>query len=168
VSCGSARRHPDGQIDTEIVHLDFEKDRVVFKAVVTVPSTGARATGYCEGDRNSFKMGYIEKAETQAIGRALALLGYGTAQAAELDIDDGDKLSDSPISKAETNRIKDSIENRKKVAAEIILKLGYRPNFEQWQGLAREQGIAPVPSGPDTMDTAFLTRLLDALTNNAA
>jgi hypothetical protein len=38
---------------------------------------------------------YIEKAETEAIGRALAMCGYGTLQAPEFD--EGERLSDSPI-----------------------------------------------------------------------
>lgn len=38
---------------------------------------------------------FIEKAETGAIGRALALLGYGT-QFATADLDEGSRLADSP------------------------------------------------------------------------
>lgn len=38
----------------------------------------------------------IEKAETAAIGRALAAAGYGTLQAGE-DLDEGDYLADSPV-----------------------------------------------------------------------
>ena len=42
--------------------------------------------------------GYIEKAETGAIGRALAMCGYGTVQAPEFD--EQDRLADSPVEKA--------------------------------------------------------------------
>ena len=38
---------------------------------------------------------YIEKAETGAIGRALAMCGYGTLQAPEFD--EGERIADSPI-----------------------------------------------------------------------
>jgi hypothetical protein len=41
---------------------------------------------------------YIEKAETGAIGRALAMCGYGTLQAPEFD--EQDRLADAPV---ETN-----------------------------------------------------------------
>lgn len=41
----------------------------------------------------------IEKAETAAIGRALAAAGYGTLQAGE-DLDEGDYLADSPVDTA--------------------------------------------------------------------
>lgn len=38
---------------------------------------------------------YIEKSETGAIGRALALCGYGTQFSAD-ELDEGDRLADSP------------------------------------------------------------------------
>lgn len=41
---------------------------------------------------------FVEKSETGAIGRALALLGYGTQF--EPDLDEGDRLADSPIAVA--------------------------------------------------------------------
>ena len=43
---------------------------------------------------------YIEKAETGAIGRALAMSGYGTLQAPEFD--EQDRLADAPLEKAES------------------------------------------------------------------
>lgn len=39
---------------------------------------------------------YAEKAETGALGRCLAALGYGTAQA-EADLDEGTRIVDSPV-----------------------------------------------------------------------
>ena len=44
---------------------------------------------------------YIEKAETGAIGRALAMCGYGTLQAPEFD--EQDRLADAPVEKSKTN-----------------------------------------------------------------
>jgi hypothetical protein len=41
---------------------------------------------------------YIEKAETGAVGRALAMCRYGTLQAPEFD--EGERLSDAPVEKA--------------------------------------------------------------------
>jgi len=43
---------------------------------------------------------YIEKAETGAIGRALAMCGYGTLQAP--DFDEQERLADMPVEKAES------------------------------------------------------------------
>ena len=43
---------------------------------------------------------YIEKAETGAIGRALAMCGYGTLQAPEFD--EQDRLADAPVENVKT------------------------------------------------------------------
>jgi hypothetical protein len=44
---------------------------------------------------------YIEKAETGAIGRALAMCGYGTLQAPEFD--EQDRLADAPVERRDAN-----------------------------------------------------------------
>ena len=44
---------------------------------------------------------YIEKAETGAVGRALAMCGYGTLQAPEFD--EGERIADAPIEKGNGN-----------------------------------------------------------------
>ena len=44
---------------------------------------------------------YIEKAETGAIGRALAMFGYGTLQAPEFD--EQERLADAPVAKNDAN-----------------------------------------------------------------
>lgn len=68
--------HPDAEIDTELVTHDPDRTFAMFKAVVSVPG-GGRGTGY--GSETARDFGdYIEKAETKAIGRALATLGFGT------------------------------------------------------------------------------------------
>jgi hypothetical protein len=51
---------------------------------------------------------FIEKAETGAIGRALALVGYGT-QFTTQDLDEGDRLADSPVTPAtKAAKVKDA------------------------------------------------------------
>lgn len=86
---------PEGQIDTEVVSLDFE--RAVFHATVTAIKDGSvvgRASG--TGSETPKDFGdYIEKAETKAVGRALAMLGFGTQFAPELD--EGERIVDSPV-----------------------------------------------------------------------
>jgi hypothetical protein len=52
------------------------------------------ATGYGSETKTDFG-DYVEKAETKAVGRALAFLGYGTAQA--MDLDEGGSVADSPV-----------------------------------------------------------------------
>lgn len=45
---------------------------------------------------------HLEKAETGSIGRALALLGYGT-QFAVADLDEGQRIVDSPVTNIKSN-----------------------------------------------------------------
>ena len=96
--------HPDGIIETELIRED-EKS-ALFKATVRTPDLvdtdgtiyrGGSATGYGSETVGDFK-DFIEKAETKAIGRALAALGYGTQFAP--DMDDGsanDRPVDAPV-----------------------------------------------------------------------
>jgi hypothetical protein len=54
------------------------------------------ATGTKAESRNGFT-DYLEKAETGAIGRALALCGYGTQFAPELE--EAERIVDSPVAR---------------------------------------------------------------------
>lgn len=65
--------HPEADIQTELLALDDE--HAVCKAVVSIPGSGS-ATGHASATRAS-TTSFIETAETRAIGRALAALGYG-------------------------------------------------------------------------------------------
>jgi len=85
--------HPAARIATEMAHLDTEQKLAVFKAEVSIPDKGS-ATGYGSETERDFPQGWVEKAETKAIGRALAALGFGTQFALELD--EGDRVVDSP------------------------------------------------------------------------
>jgi hypothetical protein len=66
--------HPDAVIHTDMVSHD--EKQAVFMARVTLP-TGAAATGWGSETPGDFG-DYLEKAETKALGRALAALGFGT------------------------------------------------------------------------------------------
>ena len=67
-------RHPDATIETQLVsHVD---NTAVFRAMVSIPGGGS-ATGWGSEAAGDFR-DYLEKAETKAIGRALAALGFGT------------------------------------------------------------------------------------------
>ncbi|MGC4191399.1 MAG: hypothetical protein QM589_09565 [Thermomicrobiales bacterium] len=67
-------QHPDATIETDLVA--HSGNQAIFRAQVTLPS-GASASGWGSEDVSTFP-NYIEKAETKAIGRALAALGFGT------------------------------------------------------------------------------------------
>lgn len=82
--------HPDAAVATEEIAHDPGK-WATFRASVAVPGGGS-ATGH--GSETAGDFGdYYEKAETKALGRALAALGYG----AQFLPDDGEALADSPV-----------------------------------------------------------------------
>nr|BBH94562.1 hypothetical protein KTA_27610 [Thermogemmatispora argillosa] len=113
---------PQGTIETEMVHLDLERETeeeyyaynsetrrnekmvrrakgfVIFRAVVK-DGKGGVATGTKSEKAASFP-DFIEKAETGAIGRALAALGFGTQFAPELD--EEHRIVDSPVERPST------------------------------------------------------------------
>jgi hypothetical protein len=86
--------HPDAQIETELTH--HERNTAIFRAKVTLPS-GASATGWGSEATDDFA-DYLEKAETKALGRALAALGFGTQFCQDYDFGaERQRVVDSPI-----------------------------------------------------------------------
>jgi hypothetical protein len=73
--------HPDAVIETELVK--HTPGLALFRARVSVPGAGT-ATGWGSETATDFE-DYIEKAETKALGRALAALGYGTQFCEDFD-----------------------------------------------------------------------------------
>lgn len=92
--------HPEAAIETEIVsHGD---EMAVFRARVTIPGGGS-STGW--GHETAADFGdYLEKAETKALGRALAALGFGTQFCEDFDFAQGDcqRVVDAPVDAATT------------------------------------------------------------------
>ncbi|HEX2988874.1 MAG TPA: hypothetical protein VHS06_11990 [Chloroflexota bacterium] len=90
--------HPDAVMQTEMVKL--EEGFALFKARVAIPGAG-ESTGWGSETRQDF-FDYIEKAETKALGRALAALGYGTQFCEDFDFAAGSAgnahVVDSPVS----------------------------------------------------------------------
>ena len=87
-------RHPDAEVETVLVK--HEGDWALFKAVVRLP-TGGMATGYGQEDAQGFK-DYMEKAETKALGRALAALGFGTQFCADHEFGAAQgRIVDAPV-----------------------------------------------------------------------
>jgi hypothetical protein len=86
------REHPDWSIITTVEEL--ANKAVVMKATIRNSDKRIIATARKKETEIGFP-DYIEKAETGAIGRALAMCGYGTLQAPELD--EGERMADSPI-----------------------------------------------------------------------
>ncbi len=94
--------HPEAVMETEMVRLD--DNFALFKARVAIPD-GGEATGWGSETRQDF-FDYIEKAETKALGRALAALGYGTQFCEDFDFAAGSAgyahVVDSPVEIAPT------------------------------------------------------------------
>lgn len=78
--------HPDARLETTLV--ESTRDHSIFRAEVQIPGSGS-ATGFGSEFREHFA-NYVEAAETKAIGRALAALGFGTQFAADLGTDQGE------------------------------------------------------------------------------
>lgn len=86
--------HPDWTINTELISHDSEKCHAIFRAAVTDAEGRLLSVGHGSESAKDFR-DYLEKAETKAVGRALAMLGYGTQFAPELD--EGERIVDSPV-----------------------------------------------------------------------
>ena len=75
--------HPEARMSTEIVQHNEEGGFALFRAEVEIPG-GGKATGWGSETVRDFH-DYIEAAETKALGRALAALGYGTQFCQDFD-----------------------------------------------------------------------------------
>jgi len=73
--------HPEAIVATELVK--HEAGLALFRARVSLPE-GGEATGWGSETSSDFQ-DYIEKAETKALGRALAALGFGTQFCEDFD-----------------------------------------------------------------------------------
>jgi len=111
-------RCPEGTIETEMIHFDPDRETTedgyawneqtrrsekitkrglgfcIFKATIT-DGHGASAIAYKSEKAASFP-DYIEKCETGAVGRALAMLGYGTQFTGD-ELDEQHRIVDSPV-----------------------------------------------------------------------
>jgi hypothetical protein len=98
--------HPNLCIRTQVVVLD-EKIAAFQATASYVDEQNVQVVGMGHGSETpqGFPPGYIEKAETVAIGRALAALGYGTAAAFEEQ--EGGKLADSPVRRRTAGTVHD-------------------------------------------------------------
>lgn len=79
-------------IDTKLEQLS--DTHAVFSAKIYDENGAQKSAGYGSESVKDFK-DFIEKAETKAVGRALAMLGYGTQFAPEMD--EGERIVDSPV-----------------------------------------------------------------------
>lgn len=86
--------HPDWTIETEPVVLDIDKQVAIFHA--TIRDTEGRIIAQATKMETAKGFAdFLEKAETGAVGRALAMCGYGTQFAPEFN--EGERIVDAPV-----------------------------------------------------------------------
>jgi len=88
--------HADWSIQTAC--LEHDADHAIFAATIADENGRELATGHGSESKKDFA-DFLEKAETKAVGRALAMLGYGTQFAPE-DMDEGERIVDSPVDRS--------------------------------------------------------------------
>jgi len=156
---------PQGTIETEELEYDTEKEcsietfvwngekrrseKVVknakgyarYRAVVT-DGKGGRATGTKAECRANFE-DYGEKAETGAIGRALAGLGYGTQFAPELD--EEHRIVDSPVERGGASSVESNDNNNGRKALATV-----RPAAARNSGTANGDGHSAASAAAET------------------
>lgn len=133
--------HPDGSIQTELLSPPGISPAVV-KATVTLEN-GVTATGFGQCGEDDWS-DWLEKAETRSIGRALALLGYGTQFCEDFD----EIVSDSPVegrarrvSEPRTSEARSNAPARQGGAQETARMTSNQRGYIE--ALAREVGLGP-------------------------
>lgn len=131
--------HPDASIETELV--SHQDQFAIFRARVSIPDRGT-ATGWGSEGYSDFR-DYIEKAETKAIGRALAALGFGTQFCPDFDFGaGGGRVVDSPIDYASTKgrRAASAAANEQRISK--LNEGATTRQLEFIEAIARELGTA--------------------------
>ena len=90
--CWFREEKPGWCIDTQLV--SHEGDSAVFCAKILDEEGAMKSSGAGRESKRDFG-DYLEKAETKAVGRALAMLGYGTQFAPEME--EGERIVDAPV-----------------------------------------------------------------------
>ena len=88
---------PNYAIETSIVSQD--ENGSVVRAKVSIIDDQGRIKRQATATKSETKKDFadhLEKAETAAVGRALAMLGFGTQHALS-DLDEGERIVDSPL-----------------------------------------------------------------------
>lgn len=103
-------QHPDAIMQTELI--SHENSVAVFKAFIAIPGRGS-ATGWGSEGYDDFR-DYLEKAETKALGRCAAALGFGTQFTPDFDFAEGqDKVVDAPVRLARQRQLADLSQDRR-------------------------------------------------------
>ena len=147
--------HPDWGITTEIVTYDIERKYAVVRAAI-IDASGTIISQATKQENAQGFGDYLEKAETGAVGRALAYAGFGTQFAKELGIDNTGKIDDvvdSPMAATTPNMTTAEKREHTEIATRIVNFLeATQPDFKyhiigymdhrQWVGKVQDQSLA--------------------------
>jgi hypothetical protein len=147
--------HPDWGIDTAVVKIEWDAGYAVMRAEVRDETGRIIGAGTKTETRKGFG-DFVEKAETGAVGRALARAGYGTEDA--LDLED-ERYADAPIEQPERDSGRSQAGRRETKPAETpapaqrtpeeeslrdeLLRLTAPKGHEYQQHLADKVGVEP-------------------------
>lgn len=166
--------HPNGSVQSEV--LSYEP--LVVRASVYSEGGVLLATGHGSAKATGQKVVWsgreIEKAETAAIGRALAHAGYGSQF--DPDSDEGDDLADSPVEKSASNVTPLHAQNGAQKPQEAVLSdlkdsMGDLEQSQQEAAKTPQQRLG-TPNGQTVAPRAahnigeFKTRILKEFYNN--
>lgn len=107
--------HPDWAIETELISVTDVS--AYAKATIRDDSGRIIATSH-KFERIQGFPDFIEKSETGAIGRALALVGYGTQFCAD-ELDEGSRIVDAPATPVKTRRNEKADETNQEEPASV-------------------------------------------------
>jgi hypothetical protein len=147
-----------------------DKGYARFRAIVT-DGKGGRATATKSENAASFP-DYIEKAETGAVGRALAMLGYGTQFTGD-ELNEEHRIVDAPVERANGFQYASNA-NGKAAAASATNANGQQSDEKSASAPATEQQLAslrklcqhlgkPEPEGQGTMSYLSAKELILSL-----
>lgn len=125
--------HSDWAIETEIIEAYSCDSQTLARAVIRNDQNRIVSTGHKFENERGFP-DHREKAETGAIGRALAHLGYGT-QFCGGDLDEGKRLVDSPVANPPQSLARKSVVRTAKQIVEDVDPGEYQCTFGKYRGM---------------------------------
>jgi hypothetical protein len=122
--------------------MSHHDNTAVFRAMVSIPGGGS-ATGWGSESAGDFR-DYLEKAETKAIGRALAALGFGTQFCPDFEFGAAvGRVVDSPV-KSPTRQGANVSADRQETASVAAIgpdQPATQRQLRYLQAVAREAGL---------------------------
>lgn len=130
--------HPDWGIETQSLEINSEKQYAIFQATIRNEQGRIMAMATKREDVKGFG-DFIEKSETGAVGRALALCGFGTQFDASLH-EGVDRVADSPQEDDSEEESSGPVRTRSVVAktATTTRKVARTPSSEDHWGTCLE------------------------------